>query len=167
MIKLSVVTKSKTITINGEAITADFIFPANLLTMDWSGLDGHAKWADGPNTGLTTEFIKPYVDIWQAAKDAVAVVSEAPVAPTLAPPVAPTLATPVVTIEPLEVVHVEPEVEVVIVEPAPIPQELFEAAYRKYLADTDWYIVRAVEAGMDVPASVTAARKAARAVITK
>lgn len=39
------------------------------------------------------------------------------------------------------------------------------AEARKYLADTDWYLVRALETGKPVPADVVAQRDAARAKV--
>ena len=39
------------------------------------------------------------------------------------------------------------------------------AEARKYLADTDWYLVRALEAGEPVPAEVLEQRAAARAKV--
>ena len=39
------------------------------------------------------------------------------------------------------------------------------AKVKKYLADTDWYVIRATETGVPIPPEVTAKRIEARAVL--
>lgn len=48
---------------------------------------------------------------------------------------------------------------------AKIVQEELNTASLKYLAETDWYVIRFLESGIAVPAEVSAQRIAARAAI--
>ena len=44
-----------------------------------------------------------------------------------------------------------------------LKQAQFEA--RKYLADTDWYIIRKMDSGVDVPSEIISQRAAAREIL--
>lgn len=48
---------------------------------------------------------------------------------------------------------------------AKVLQEEINAASLKYLAETDWYVIRFLESGVAVPAEVSTQRTAARAAI--
>jgi hypothetical protein len=54
--------------------------------------------------------------------------------------------------------------------PEPTPEELRNSQNykaRAYLAETDWYVVRFVEAGTPIPEDIRAAREAARALVVE
>jgi hypothetical protein len=175
MVKVSAVKKDRAIAVDGESIVADYMFPDNLLTISWKGLDGHATWSDGPNTGLSLELVQPYIDAWQAAKDA----QPEPVvyvAPVVAPIPIRVVKAPVVVPEPVvipvmvapTIVTPTPEVTTPVASsPEPITRELFSIASKKYLEETDWYVIRAVEVGANIPSDISAARTAARVAIIK
>lgn len=55
-------------------------------------------------------------------------------------------------------------------QPAPVepdPQEVINAEALKYLAQTDWYIIRHQETGETVPVDVLSARQAARQAVVR
>lgn len=54
-----------------------------------------------------------------------------------------------------------------VVPPEANPQLGINSQAEKYLADTDWYVVRFMETGVPVPADVTQARQEARESIVK
>lgn len=51
--------------------------------------------------------------------------------------------------------------------PSDIETENAKAAAKKYLSDTDFYIIRNLETGKEVPAEVQEGRKNARAILDK
>lgn len=67
----------------------------------------------------------------------------------------------------LEVIEHEAEYTVVIEDiSTQVQQEEANRAAREYLASTDWYVVRFMETGVEIPEEVSQARQDAREVIS-
>ena len=76
MTTLTVVAADKVMIVDGEVLNNDYVFPSNLWAIQWNGSTGEAEWTDGPNTSVTIGFVQPYIDQWQAVKDAQAVTAD-------------------------------------------------------------------------------------------
>lgn len=65
----------------------------------------------------------------------------------------------------IEDAPIKPEPPVPNPSPAPTQQEIANAEARRYLASTDWYVIRQVETGVEVPQQILDKRAAARAAV--
>ena len=70
MTQVTVIVADTLISVDGEALEVDYDFPANLWAIQWDGNRGEAEWEHQPNTDITLSYVQPYIDAWQAAKDA-------------------------------------------------------------------------------------------------
>jgi len=66
MATVNVVTEDKMISVDGEGREGDYVFPANLWAVQWSGSVGHAEWTNGPNTVISASDVDVYIAAWTA-----------------------------------------------------------------------------------------------------
>ena len=67
--RITVIVNDKLISINGETHICDFPVPEGMRAIQFYGDHGEAEWLNANNTPVDLEFMKPYIECWEAAKE--------------------------------------------------------------------------------------------------